>query len=134
MKVLLSFRMSARALAFLLVAGALCGCGEDEGSAGHQRLSDFVPIKVVVADIAAIDEDGVTALYRVSGSAFLKVPVESIVQEPGKAGNGVVLKKVPMLWIDSSSVDLFSRRSWGTSPFRSCSMVMPKRRVKSISV
>ncbi|MBE6381878.1 MAG: hypothetical protein E7049_02560 [Lentisphaerae bacterium] len=104
MKVLLSFRMSARAFAFLLVAGALCGCGEDEGSAGHQRLSDFVPIKVVVADIAAIDEDGVTALYRVSGSAFLKVPVGSIVQEPGKAENGVVLKKVPIPSVEERSI------------------------------
>jgi len=95
----------AEKAAILLAASfLLCGCGDKGEQLGHQRLSDLVPIKVVVSDVASINEGGVTALYRISGSAFLKVPVGSVVQQPGKADGGVILKNVPMPAVDERSI------------------------------
>ena len=49
----------------------LSGCGSDDRGASYERLSDIVPFKVIVTDFAEIDKDGVTATYRIRGSALL---------------------------------------------------------------
>ncbi len=96
--------IALKASSVFLLAAFFGGCGGREGKDGRQRLSDLVPIRVVVADVASINEDGVTALYRISGSAFLKVSVDSIVQQPGTADGGVILKNVPLPEIEERSI------------------------------
>ena len=49
----------------------LCGCGSRDRGTSVERLSEIVPLKVIVTDFAEIDKGGVTATYRIRGSALL---------------------------------------------------------------
>lgn len=90
---------AAAALCVLLFATSR----RDDGRVSVERLSDIVPIKVVVSDFASLDDGGTHALYRVCGSAMLKVPVGRA--EIVDLGNGsVAVRHMPVPSVDDRSV------------------------------
>ena len=90
---------AAVALCALLFVSA----GREDGRVSVERLSDIVPIKVVVSDFASLDDGGTHALYRIRGSAMLKVPVDRA--EIMDLGNGAVaVKRMPVPSVDDRSV------------------------------
>ena len=90
---------AAVALCALLFVSA----GREDGRVSVERLSDIVPIKVVVSDFASLDDGGTHALYRIRGSAMLKVPVDRA--EIVDLGNGAVaVKRIPVPSVDDRSV------------------------------
>ena len=90
---------TAAALCVLLFATSR----RDDGRVSVERLSDIVPIKVVVSDFASLDDGGTHALYRIRGSAMLKVPVDRA--EIVDLGNGsVAVRHMPVPSVDDRSV------------------------------
>lgn len=80
----------------------LSGCGSDDRGASNEILSNIVPLKVIVTDFAEIDKDGVTATYRIRGSALLtsSIVVANILSKE----QSVEISDLPIPSLDENSI------------------------------
>ena len=94
--------LSALIIITVSATALLSGCGSDDRGASYERLSDIVPLKVIVTDFAEIDKDGVTATYRIRGSALLtsSLAVANILQKE----QSVTISDLPIPSVDERSI------------------------------
>lgn len=88
-------------IAFYMMA-LFCGCGSHDEDIVFERLSDIVPLKVVITDFAEIDSGGVKATYRIKGSALLTSSMNAVDVEFKE--NSVVINNLPVPSVDDNSI------------------------------
>lgn len=88
--------------AAIVMAILLCGCDSGDKKASTERLADLVPLKVIVTDFAEIDENGVTAIYRIRGSALVTSSLKLADIDP--KGERVKIEGLPTPSVDERSV------------------------------
>lgn len=97
--------------ALVILAGTIAavGCRKNTQQSQPERLSDIVPLKVVVTDFVHSNEKGISGanvIYRIRGSACIAVPIglASITRVDSSRPNIIDITKIPCPRVDPRSV------------------------------